>query len=125
MPFWEGTREGQLRIQKCNSCQKFYFYPRPFCPRCDSDDVTWQTVSGKATLASYNISYRPMPMFKTDEPQVIALVELDEGVRLMSNIVGVEPVPEKLPLGLRLHVTFEPRGDQVLPLFTPDEGVAR
>ncbi|GAA4173527.1 Zn-ribbon domain-containing OB-fold protein [Gryllotalpicola koreensis] len=125
MPFWEGTKEGQLRIQRCNSCEKFYFYPRPFCPRCDSDDVAWQTVSGKATLASYNINYRPLPMFKTEQPQVIALVELDEGVRMMSNIVGVEPVPEKLPLGLRLRVTFEPRGDQFLPLFTPDEEVAR
>jgi len=53
-------------------------------------------------------------------PQVIALVELDEGVRLMSNIVGVEPVPEKLPLGLRLRVGFEPRGSQFLPVFSPE-----
>ncbi|GAA4168574.1 Zn-ribbon domain-containing OB-fold protein [Gryllotalpicola koreensis] len=118
-PFWEGTAVGELRIQRCNVCEKFYFYPRPYCPTCLSEDVEWRAVSGRGSLASYNINYRPMPMFKTDQPQVIALVELDEGVRLMSNIVGVEPVPEKLPLGLRLTVGFEPRGDQFLPVFSP------
>lgn len=119
-PFWEGTAVGELRVQRCNVCEKFYFYPRPYCPTCLSEDVEWRVVSGRGSLASYNINYRPMPMFKTDQPQVIALVELDEGVRLMSNIVGVEPVPEKLPLGLRLKVGFEPRGDQFLPVFSPE-----
>lgn len=118
--FWEGTAVGELRIQRCNPCEKFYFYPRPYCPRCSSDDVEWRVVSGKGTLASYNINYRPFPMFNSDRPQVIALVELDEGVRLMSNIVDVEPLPENLPLGLRLQVGFEPRGDQFLPVFTPE-----
>jgi uncharacterized OB-fold protein len=122
LPFWEGTRAGELRIQWCKPCEKFYFYPRPYCPTCLSEDVEWRTVSGRGALASYNINYRPFPVFKTDKPQVIALVQLDEGVRLMSNIVGVEPVPEKLPLGLRLKVGFEPRGDQFLPVFTPDSG---
>ena len=118
--FWEGTAAGELRIQRCNSCEKFYFYPRPYCPRCNSDDVEWRVVSGKGTLASYNINYRPFPIFASDEPQIIALVELDEGARLMSNIVGIEPLPENLPLGMRLHVGFEPRGDQFLPVFTAE-----
>lgn len=121
VPFWEGTAAGELRIQHCNTCQRFYFYPRPFCPRCNCDDVEWRTVSGRGRLASYNINHRPFPQFKSDRPQVIALVELDEGVRLMSNIVDVEPVPEQLPLGLRLSVRFEPRGDQFLPVFAPDD----
>lgn len=120
LPFWEGTAAGELRIQWCNACEKFYFYPRPYCPTCLSDDVEWRVVSGRGTLASYNINYRPFPQFKTDRPQVIALVQLDEGVRLMSNIVGVEPLPEKLPLGLRLKVGFEPRGEQFLPVFSPE-----
>lgn len=117
--FWEGTAVSQLRIQRCNACSKFYFYPRPFCPNCNSDDVEWRVVSGLGTLASYNINYRPLPVFKTDQPQVIALVELDEGVRIMSTVVGIEPIPENLPLGLKLTVGFEPRGDQFLPVFTP------
>ncbi|WP_243062218.1 Zn-ribbon domain-containing OB-fold protein [Humibacter sp. RRB41] len=120
LQFWEGTAVGELRIQRCNSCEKFYFYPRPYCPKCNSDNVEWRVVSGKGSLASYNINYRPFPMFGTEEPQVIALVELDEGVRLMTNVVGIEPVPENLPLGLRVQVAFEPRGDQFLPVFTPD-----
>lgn len=118
--FWDGTAAGELRIQRCTPCEKFYFYPRPYCPTCHSDQVEWQVVSGKGTLASYNINYRPFPIFETDEPQVIALIELDEGVRLMSNIVGVEPLPENLPLGMRVSVEFEPRGDQFLPVFTPE-----
>lgn len=121
LPFWEGTAVGELRIQRCNVCEKFYFYPRPYCPSCLSGDVEWRVVSGRGSLASYNINYRPLPAFKSDRPQVIALVELDEGVRLMSNIVGVEPVPEKLPLGLRLTVGFEPRGDRFLPVFSPEQ----
>jgi uncharacterized OB-fold protein len=76
---------------------------------------------GQGTLASYNINYRPFPIFESKDPQVIALVELDEGVRMMSNIVDVEPLPENLELGMRLAVRFEPRGDQFLPVFTPDE----
>ena len=93
--FWEGTAIGELRIQRCNSCEEYYFYPRPYCPGCQSDDVEWRVVSGKGTLASYNINYRPFPIFESKDPQVIALVELDEGVRMMSNIVDVEPLPDE------------------------------
>ena len=118
--FWEGTAIGELRIQRCNSCEEYYFYPRPYCPGCQSDDVEWRVVSGKGTLASYNINYRPFPIFESKDPQVIALVELDEGVRMMSNIVDVEPLPENLELGMRLAVRFEARGDQFLPVFTPE-----
>lgn len=123
LPFWEGTAAGELRIQRCNTCERFYFYPRPFCPHCNSDDVEWRVTSGHGTLASYIINYRPMPFFELEGPQIIALVELDEGVRMMSNLVGVEPVPEKLVLGMRLTVSFDPRGDQFLPVFAPAEGV--
>lgn len=125
LPFWEGTAAGELRIQRCNDCAKFYFYPRPYCPTCLSENVEWRTVSGRGSLASYNINYRPFPVFKSDQPQVIALIELDEGVRMMSNIVGVEPLPENLPLGMRVKVGFEPRGEQFLPVFSPEhEGAA-
>lgn len=120
-PYWEGTKAGELRLPYCTDCAAFFFYPRPFCPSCNSDDVQWRTASGLGRLASYNINHRPFPAFNTDQPQVIALVRLDEGVRLMSNIVGVEPRPENLPLGLRLRVQFEPRGDQMLPVFTPEK----
>jgi uncharacterized OB-fold protein len=120
-PYWEGTAVGELRIQKCVSCQEFYFYPRPFCPRCLSPDVVWTRVSGHATLASYVINYRPLPQFETEDPQIIALVNLAEGPRLMTNLVGIPPDPDLLTLGMPLIVQFEARGDMWLPVFAPRE----
>lgn len=123
-PFWEGTRAGELRIQHCNNCGKYYFYPRPFCRYCQSRNVEWRTVSGNGRLVSYVINYRPIPPAATDEPQVIALVELDEGPRMLTNIVGVEPAPENLPLDARVSVQFEQRGEQSLPMFRINQEVA-
>ncbi|WP_326914730.1 Zn-ribbon domain-containing OB-fold protein [Sphingopyxis chilensis] len=119
LAFWQGTAAGELRIQRCRACENFYFYPRPFCPKCNSDEVEWQPVSGKAQLASYIINYRPYEDFQTEEPQIIALVTLAEGPRMCTNIVGVAPDPDQLPLGLALQVAFEPRGEQFLPVFKP------
>lgn len=121
LPFWEATSRQELRIPRCSDCGKAHFYPRTYCPFCSSDAIEWELASGDATLSSYVINYRPAPMFDKDTPQVIALVTLDEGVRMMTNIVGVSPEPESLPLGMRLRVQFEQRGDQWLPMFTKQE----
>ena len=118
-PYWDAAREGVLRIQRCNCCRRHYFYPRSFCRYCASYDVEWTTVSGRARLVSYTINHRPLPAF-TSAPPIIALVELDEGPRLMTNIVGVPPLPEHLRLDMRLQVAFEARGDMVLPVFRPE-----
>ncbi|MEU6371570.1 OB-fold domain-containing protein [Streptomyces sp. NPDC046909] len=117
-PYWAGAREGVLRIQRCNSCRRHYFYPRSFCRYCASSDVEWTAVSGRARLVSYTINHRPLPPFAS-LPPVIALVELDEGPRLMTNIIGVPPLPDHLPLDMPLEVAFEERGDMVLPVFRP------
>ena len=77
------------------------------------------TTSGRATLYSYVINHRPAPGFEDDGPYAIAVVELAEGVRMMTNIVGVEITPENLPLDLELRVVFERRGDVHIPLFEP------
>lgn len=121
-PFWDGTSAGELRLQRCTSCDKHYFPPRPFCPTCLSDDVTWETVSGRGTLHTYVINHRPAPGW--DEPYAIAVVELDEGPRMMSNIVGIENTPENLVLDMPLEVTFEQRGDVAVPVFQPAGGGA-
>jgi len=76
-------------------------------------------VSGRARLSSYVINRVPAPGFADDVPYVIAIVQLDEGPRMMTNLVNVPPDPRALPLDLALEVVFEPRGDQVLPLFQP------
>jgi uncharacterized OB-fold protein len=116
-PFWAGTLAGELRIQRCNACGRYYFYPRPFCRYCASRDVEWRTVSGRGRLVSYIINYRPLPPAAPDTPQIIALVELEEGPRMLTNMVGVAPDPDRLRLDAPVQVTFEARGDQALPVF--------
>jgi uncharacterized OB-fold protein len=118
-PYWDGTRAGELRVQRCGACDEHYFYPRPFCPRCGSAGVEWVAVSGRARLHSYVISHRAAPGFEGDVPYAIAVVELEEGPRLMTNIVGVENTPENLLLDMDLEVVFQERGDQCVPVFRP------
>jgi len=118
--FWDGTRDGELRIQRCSGCSHAYFPPRPFCPKCASRDVEVVTASGRASLYSYVIHHRPAPGF--EPPYSIAVVQLQEGPRMMTNVVGVEQTPEALVLDMPLQVTFEKLSDEItLPLFTPVE----
>ena len=116
--FWDGTKESELRLQKCGDCGKSYFPPRPFCPLCSSRNVSVYTASGKATLYSYVISHLPMPGF--DGPHSVAVVTLEEGPRMMTNIVGCEQTPDTLVLDMPLEVTFERQNDDItLPFFKP------
>lgn len=118
--YWDGARRGEFRIQRCRSCGRAYFFPRPFCPNCSSKDVEWFTATGKGTLYSYVISYRPAYGFDDFTPYVIAVVQLDEGPRMMTNIIGVEPKPENLPVDLAVEVTWEQLDDDIsIPLFRP------
>ncbi len=121
--FWEGTQAGELRLQKCDDCQHVYFPPRPFCPRCSSRSVQVVRASGRATLRSYVINHRPAPGFEA--PYSIAVVQLEEGPRMMSNIVEVEQTPQALQLDMPLEVVFERLSDDLnLPLFRPARGAA-
>jgi uncharacterized OB-fold protein len=121
--FWEGAKRHELRIQRCLDCKRAYFYPRPFCPHCASRNVEWFTASGKGTLYSYVIVHRGPPGFQDWLPYVIAVVQLQEGPRMMSNVINVEPTPEHLPPDLPLEVTWEQQSDDItLPLFQPAGG---
>jgi uncharacterized OB-fold protein len=121
--FWEGAKRHELRIQRCLDCKRAYFYPRPFCPHCASRNVEWFTASGKGTLYSYVIVHRGPPGFQDWLPYVIAVVQLQEGPRMMSNVINVEPAPEHLPPDLPLEVTWEQQSDDItLPLFQPAGG---
>ena len=119
-PYWDGCAAGELRLQRCTHCDAHYFPPRPFCPDCLSDEVTWEALSGRGTLHTYVINHRAAPGFEA--PYAIAVVQLEEGPRLMSNIVDVEQTPEALVLDMALEVTFEARGDVHVPLFRPAGG---
>jgi uncharacterized OB-fold protein len=122
LPFWEGCKQHELRIQLCLSCEQYYFYPRPFCPYCFSEDVEWKVVSGDGTLQTYVINHRPAPGFESTGPYVIAIVELAEGPHLMTNIVNVEPSQDHLPVGLPVTVVFDDVTEDItLPKFQPKE----
>ena len=118
--FWDGCKAGELRLQSCTACDRAYFPPRPFCPRCGSREVKVFTASGRATLYSYVINHRPRPDMGV-EPHSIAVVELEEGPRMMTNIIGCPQTPEALQLDMAVKVTFERFGDIALPFFTPTE----
>jgi uncharacterized OB-fold protein len=116
--FWEGTRAGELLLQRCRVCARPYFPPRPFCPRCASRDVEIFRASGRATLYSYVIHERPVPGFAP--PYAIAVVALEEGPRMMTNLIDVAQTPEALVLDMPLEVVFERLDDEIsLPLFRP------
>jgi uncharacterized OB-fold protein len=116
--FWEGTKAGELLLQRCDDCRHTYFPPRPFCPKCASRKVSVVKAGGKAKLFSYVIHHRPAPGFTP--PYAIAVVELDEGPRMMTNIVGCPQTPDALVLDMPLEVTFEKQTEQItLPFFKP------
>jgi uncharacterized OB-fold protein len=109
---------GELRLQRCVACSNVYFPPRPFCPGCASREVEVFSASGRASLHSYVISHRALPGFEA--PYAIAVVELEEGPRLMTNIVESPQTPEALQLDMPLEVVFEPVSDDItLALFKP------
>ena len=120
--FWEGCKEGELRLQRCTDCQSSYFPPRAVCPKCGSRDVEVYKASGKGFLYSFVINHRPRPDMGKD-PYSIAVVELDEGPRMMTNIVGCPQTPEALQLDMPVEVTFKAESDEIsLPLFQPVKG---
>jgi uncharacterized OB-fold protein len=119
-PFWDGCRDGVLMLPWCRPCATAFFPPSLYCSRCLSDDVEWRVASGRGRLHTYVIAHRAAPGFEDQGPYAIAIVELDEGPRLMSNIVGIPNTPDHLVLDMELLVTFESRGDGVqVPVFGP------
>jgi uncharacterized OB-fold protein len=119
--YWQKAKEHELWLRSCNSCGNAYFYPRDISPCCFSRDTEWVQASGNATLYTYAIVERaPHPGFVGDVPFVTALVELDEGPIMPTNIVIDNPTPENLVVGMPLEVVFEDVTDDItLPKFKP------
>jgi uncharacterized OB-fold protein len=120
--FWDATREGRLLVQWCTACDQGIFYPRSFCPLCGAtgSGLEWRTASGRATVYAVTTEHKPAATgttFSDGQPYVVALVELEEGVRMMTNIVGGPP--EDVTIGMAVTVVWEPLSDgRQLPLFT-------
>lgn len=112
--FWEGCRQGELRYQTCRGCGHVQFYPRARCTACHGSDLDWAVSAGRGTIHSFTVVHRaPSEAFKPDVPYVLALVDLAEGFRMMLNVTGADP--DTLEIGTSVEITFEPRGDQMLP----------
>jgi len=123
-PFWESVRRQAMELQRCNACEKFIFYPRGICPHCLSDDLSWRPAQGTGEVHAFTIVHRhPNPAFHGDIPYVVALIELAEGVRMLTNLVGVTADPDVVKVGMPVEVVYEAVTDEVtLPKFRPREG---
>ncbi len=118
--FWEGAKAGELRLQRCSPCGKAYFPPRPFCPSCGASDVGVFRASGRGRIHTFIISNFRSPGFTP--PYSIAVVELAEGPRMLTNIVGCAQTPEAIRMEMPVQATFEPVSDEIsLVKFTPVE----
>ncbi len=117
-PFWEGVAGGELRIQRCDDCAHAVFYPRSLCPHCASERLSWERASGRGAIYSYTVVHQAHGPFADQAPYVVALVQLDEGVRMLTRI---RAEPQSVRIGKRVHVVFERIDDDLtLPYFEPD-----
>ncbi|MFJ7882757.1 OB-fold domain-containing protein [Pseudomonas sp. NPDC096917] len=104
-PFWEGLKAERLLIQQCNQCSDWVFYPRRHCPQCFAHELTWREVNGGASLYSFTVTRIPtLPDFADEMPQILAVIELDQGVRINSNLVGLDE--SEVKIGMRLQPVF-------------------
>jgi uncharacterized protein len=116
-PYWDGLREGRLRLQRCADCGKIRHYPRPMCDACWSMNADWVDASGRGTVHSWTIThYAFHPGFKGDLPYILLTVDLAEGVRMNAQARGIDA--SQLRLGLPVVVAFDPvKDDLTLPVF--------
>jgi uncharacterized OB-fold protein len=101
-PFWDALRQGEIHMQHCNGCRSYVFYPRVICPKCASQDLAWRPVTGRATLYTYTVTE---PGKGSRGGEVLAIVELEEGPRLASTLVGVDP--DLVRIGMALDPVFD------------------
>ena len=120
--FFERCQQGQVPVQFCVACERHVFYPRAVCPYCHGGPLAWREASGRGTIHTFTIQFRPPPGYG-DEPYVTAMVELDEGVKMMSRIMAT---PEAVFVGQRVRAAFANIGAGVrVPVFVPTDDASR
>lgn len=121
-PFFDGAREGRLMLQHCTACRAWSFPVRERCPNCFAASLEWRQASGHGSLYTYTVMHQVMnPGFASSVPYNVAQIDLEEGVRMTSNVIGIGN--EALRVGMRLEAVFEDVGDGVrLPKFRPVTG---
>jgi uncharacterized OB-fold protein len=120
-PYWDGLKENKLMLPKCDDCGKPFFYPRVLCPNCHSRNISWMQASGRGKLYSFQIAHRSLNRaFKVELPCVMAMIELEEGPRVLSNLINIEPDPNVVKCDMPVEVVFETQNDDItLALFQP------
>jgi uncharacterized protein len=119
-PFWDATRDHELRYQVCTACEAVVFYPRGHCTSCTSLDLTWRVSAGVGTIYSYSVVRRSQhPAFRAMAPYVIAWVDLDEGFRIMTHVLGIDPdeTSSATTIGRRVEVEWIDADTVALPAF--------
>lgn len=119
--FWEACQRRELRLQRCSRCGTYIHFPAPRCYACLSTEITWEAVSGNGTVYTFTVVHHAIsPEFKERVPYVVAWIELEvqPGLRILSNVVGCEP--EDVKIGMPVRVTFAERSPGFLvPVFVP------
>jgi hypothetical protein len=118
-PFWEASRSREFVLPWCTACSRAIWYPREVCPHCHATDVDWRPASGRGEVYAVSVQHRPAnPMMADRVPYAVALIDLDEGPRMLSNVVDVDPTT--VSVGDPVEVTWEPLTDgRHLPVFRP------
>ncbi|MCH8007796.1 MAG: OB-fold domain-containing protein [Chloroflexi bacterium] len=117
-PFWEATKDHELKYQVCDDCSGIVWHPRRHCTHCTSLNLSWKTSKGEGTVYTYSIVRQNYhPAFRERIPYVIAWIDLDEGFRMLSNVVDVDP--ESVSVGQRVRVRWDDQEGLSLPEFTP------
>lgn len=119
-PFWQATRDKQLKYQQCDACGTVVWHPRAHCTGCTSGTLSWHTASGRGTIYTFSVvrqSYHPF--FRTQVPYAVAWIDLEEGPRLLSNVVGVADPVQDLACGQAVMVEWEEHDELNIPLFRP------
>lgn len=113
-PFWDGCAQGVVRYQSCTRCDTVQFIPRARCVACQSCELAWRDSAGYGHVLSYTTVHRaPTPAFREDAPYVIALIDMEEGFRLMTNVAGASAAP--LAIGARVRIGFRNVEGMALP----------
>jgi uncharacterized OB-fold protein len=120
-PFWDATRRKEILLQHCPACAKAIWFPRVICPTCGSAELEWHAATGRGMVYAVSVQYRPgTPQMKDRVPYAVALIDLDEGVRMMSNVLGCDAA--SVSVGMAVHAAWEPLTDgRNLLIFEPDE----
>ena len=121
-PFWEASKNHELKLQRCGSCGGYRYPPGEICPHCRSNNLEWVKVSGRGKVYTWSVIHQVYhPAFAEEVPYALVAVELEEGPRMVTNLVGCPP--EEISVDMPVAVTFEDVTDEIsLPKFRPERG---